>query len=68
MADVISHIKAIPFLVDLVYHIYKLYNKTDMYFLADEYDVICTEKLKLTSAIASVNINFFSTYHIIFNS
>jgi hypothetical protein len=34
MADVISHIKAI----------YKLYNKTDMYFLAVEY--------------ASVNINF----------
>jgi hypothetical protein len=33
MADVISHIKAI----------YRLYNKTDMYFLAVEYDVICTE-------------------------
>jgi hypothetical protein len=32
--DLISHIKAF----------YKLYNKTNMYFLAVEYDVICTEK------------------------
>jgi hypothetical protein len=58
MADLISHIKAI----------YKIYNKTDMDFLAGEYDVICTETLILTSAIASVNIIFFSTYHIIFTS
>jgi hypothetical protein len=41
MADVISHIKAI----------YKLYNKTDMYFSAVECGVICTEKLILTEAI-----------------
>jgi hypothetical protein len=32
MANLICQIKAI----------YKLYNKTDMYFLAVEYDVICT--------------------------
>jgi hypothetical protein len=39
MADLTcSHVKAI----------YRLYNKTDMYFLAGEYDVICTEKIILT--------------------
>jgi hypothetical protein len=37
MPDLISHIKAI----------YKLYNKTDIYFLAGEYDVICTEKINI---------------------
>jgi hypothetical protein len=41
MTDLKSHIK----------YIYKLYNKTDMDFLVGEYDVICTEKLILTSAI-----------------
>jgi hypothetical protein len=35
MANLISHIKAIS----------KLYNKTDMYFLAGEYDLICTEQI-----------------------
>jgi hypothetical protein len=42
MADIISHIKVI----------HKLYNKTDMDFLTREYDVICTEILRLLSPLS----------------
>jgi hypothetical protein len=44
MANKISHIKAI----------YNLYNKTDMDFLAVEYDVICTEKINNSTAKKSI--------------
>jgi hypothetical protein len=52
MEYLISHIKAI----------YKLYDKTDMYFLAGEYyDVICTEKLILLIIIINIIISVHIT-------
>jgi hypothetical protein len=46
--------------------LYRLYNKTDLYFLDSKYDVICTEKKSLTLAFVSVNIVFFQyiSHHI----
>jgi hypothetical protein len=52
MADFISYVKAF----------YKLYNKTDVYVVPGEYDVICTEKLLMTEEICifSVHITSYS--------